>query len=41
VLCEAGIVFGVDDSEFAAGERDFTEGIAEAEMTVPENWQNQ
>ena len=40
MLCEAGIVFGVDDGEFAAGEWDFAEVIAEAEVSEEEKRQN-
>jgi len=37
VLCEAGIVFGIDDCEFAPGERDFSKWAAVTETAVEEN----
>jgi len=30
VLCEAGVVFGVNNCEFALCQRDFSEGVAVA-----------
>jgi hypothetical protein len=40
VLCEAGIVFGVDDCEFSLREGDFSERIAIAEAAVSKQDRN-
>lgn len=34
MLCEARVIFGIDDCEFAAGEGNFAEGISEADSAV-------
>ena len=34
VPCEAGVVFGVNDGEFASGEGDSAEGIAVAQAAM-------
>jgi len=34
VLCEAGVVFGVNNCEFAACQLDFSKGVAVAEPAI-------
>jgi hypothetical protein len=36
VLCEAGVVFGVNNCEFAASQGDSSEGVAVAEPAIKE-----
>ena len=40
MFCEAGVVIGVDDCEFALGEGDSAERAAEAETAIQKDKQN-